>query len=302
MFTAIADFPNGPHAGGHCFERGRDSVFRAGAGAGRLGAGPDRATARRHHRRHYRALRAAVYVPLRRYQAACKRDGKPADGFELLCDFNPPPDARPDATDKYGPCWELASYLLELRHKNVKTRAYVHGEISRHAVLPVIACGDIVMSSDARLGKVVEPGGTLLASEKAAYEEMNGGRFPPALIRKMYDRDLVVVKLFLPDKNGNRYVDEREAEQEKLKNAPVDRLGVGDMALLRFRPGERVWPLPARRTAEHPRRRFGRVPSAAFQRRSVARPHHCFPGHGSRRNQRPAEGRRGTPARPGARR
>jgi hypothetical protein len=128
-------------------------------------------------------LRAAVYVPLRRYQAACKRDGKPADGFELLCDFNPPPDARPDATDKYGPCWELASYLLELRHKNVKTRAYVHGEVSRHAVLPVIACGDVVMSSDARLGKVVEAGGSLLASEKAAYEEMNSGRFPPALIR-----------------------------------------------------------------------------------------------------------------------
>jgi membrane-bound serine protease (ClpP class) len=179
-------------------------------------------------------LRAAIYVPLRRYQAACKRDGKTPDGFELLCDFNPPPDARPDATDKYGPCWELASYLLELRHKNVKTRAYVHGEVSRHAVLPVIACGEIVMSSDARLGKVVEPGGSLLDSEKAAYEEMNGGRFPPALIRKMYDRDLVVVKLFLPDKDGNRYVDERKAQREKLKGVPVDGLGAGDIAYYDF--------------------------------------------------------------------
>ena len=179
-------------------------------------------------------LRAAVYVPLRRYQAACKRDGKPADGFELLCDFNPPPDARPNITDRYGPCWELASYLLELRHKNVKTRAYVHGEVSRHAVLPVIACADIVMSSDARLGRVVEAGGSLLTSEKAAYEEMNGSRFPPALIRKMYDRDLTVVKLFLPDRDGNRYVDEQKANQEKLKNAPVDRLGAGDVAFYDF--------------------------------------------------------------------
>ncbi len=173
-------------------------------------------------------------MPLRRYQAQCKREGKEADGFELLCDFNPPPDARPDATDKYGPCWELANFLLELRHKKVKTRAYVHGEVSRHAVLAVIACGDIVMSADARLGKIVESGGTLLASELAGYEEMNGGHFPPALIRKMYDRDLVVVKLFLPDKDGNRYLDERTAERENLQFAPVDRLGAGDVAFYDF--------------------------------------------------------------------
>ena len=147
----------------------------------RSDAWPDGAITRRHHRRRYRALCAAVYVPLRRYQAQCLREGKPADGFELLCDFNPPPDARPDSTAKYGPCWELASYLLELRRHNVKTRAYVHGEVSRHAVLPVIACGDIVMSSDARLGRIVGPDGSLLQSEKAAYDEMNGGRFPPAL-------------------------------------------------------------------------------------------------------------------------
>ena len=168
-------------------------------------------------------------------QAQCLREGKPADGFELLCDFNPPPDARrPDSTAKYGPCWELASYLLELRRHNVKTRAYVHGEVSRHAVLPVIACGDIVMSSDARLGRIVGPDGSLLQSEKAAYDEMNGGRFPPALIRKMFDSNLVVVKLFLPDKNGNRYVDERTAEREKLKYVPVDGLGAGDVAYYDF--------------------------------------------------------------------
>ena len=42
----------------------------------------------------------------------------------------------------------------------------------------------------------------------------------------MFDSNLVVVKLFLPDKNGNRYVDERTAEHEKLKYVPVDGLGV----------------------------------------------------------------------------
>ena len=36
--------------------------------------------------------------------------------------------------------------------------AYVHGKVNAHAVLPVLACSEIILSSDppAQLGKVAE--------------------------------------------------------------------------------------------------------------------------------------------------
>ncbi len=84
-------------------------------------------------------LREVVYVPLKHFQTYYQRQGQPPPHpFRLLCDFNP--DGRADATSDFGACWALAKEIRELQGQGVETRAFVHGDVSRHAVLPVLAC------------------------------------------------------------------------------------------------------------------------------------------------------------------
>src|SRR5262249_43800629 len=72
----------------------------------------------------------------------------------FIFDFNPGEQAEghPSGTKEYGPCHDLAAYLLTLQE--VKTVAFVHNEVTAHTVLPVLACTDIIMSSEAKLGNV----------------------------------------------------------------------------------------------------------------------------------------------------
>jgi membrane-bound ClpP family serine protease len=176
-------------------------------------------------------LRAAVYVPLKRYQEEQQRQGKPTAGFKLLCDFNPQ-DNRADATDDFGACYLLAKELRALQQKGVRTRAWVHGDVSRHAVLPVLACGEIVMSADpaAHIGRVVDADRHISDTEKTAYEELPGAPYAPAIVRKMYDRDLVVVKVFPVGNVGARYLDKKEADAAKLNAQEWDGPHAGEVA------------------------------------------------------------------------
>jgi hypothetical protein len=75
---------------------------------------------------------------------------------------------RPANSTAFGGCYELTRHLLSLQ--DVTTIAFLHGEVSRHSVLPVLACKEVVMSSEAKLGPVI--GGDdrpLDESEEAAY-------------------------------------------------------------------------------------------------------------------------------------
>src|SRR5438128_5699923 len=60
----------------------------------------------------------------------------------FIFDFNPGEQAEghPSGTKEYGPCHDLAAYLLTLQE--VKTVAFVHNEVTAHTVLPVLACTD----------------------------------------------------------------------------------------------------------------------------------------------------------------
>jgi membrane-bound ClpP family serine protease len=76
----------------------------------------------------------------------------------------------------------------------VTTIAYVRGEVTRHTVLPVLACKELVMAEGAAIGDVLrdqtEP---LSRSEREAYREVVRGR-SPAIVMKMLDPDIVVLK------------------------------------------------------------------------------------------------------------
>jgi membrane-bound ClpP family serine protease len=144
----------------------------------------------------------------------------PADGprpeVKVVYDFNP--DNKPAGTRDFGPCRDLARFIR--KQHDVRTIAFVHAETTRHTVLPVLACDDIVMSSEARLGNVrrdedlKEP---VESDVLEAYRNVVKDRRSPAIALKMLDPDMEVVRATntrLPG-GGDWYVDKRRAAEEE---------------------------------------------------------------------------------------
>jgi membrane-bound ClpP family serine protease len=145
----------------------------------------------------------------------------------LVFDFNP--DKASASTTEFGPCWELAKYLLDLH--DVMTVAFVHGEVSRHSVLPVLACKERVLSGEGRIGPVVDDQSPpLMAPEKAAYEAVRDGRhLSRAIVGKLYDKDMEVVTGTRKD-GSLCYVVKGEAEPGVVVNEAETKFGKGRMA------------------------------------------------------------------------
>jgi membrane-bound ClpP family serine protease len=178
-----------------------------------------------------RRVRAAVDGPLKRFQALRQRDPKNAGAFKLVLDFNP--DNRDSSSEDFAACLGLEKYLLSLqREQGVRTVAFVHGRLTRHGVLPVLACGEIFLSAEARLGKVTAGDKPLDRVEQTAYEEVAGSRYPPAIVRKMYDPAVEVVEVRATNPKGPRYRDARDPKGPPAD--PVLGLGAGDTALYDF--------------------------------------------------------------------
>src|SRR5262245_18175681 len=69
---------------------------------------------------------------------------------KIVFDFNP--DGKEAASRDYGPCRDLARSLNQLHQ--ITTVAFVHSKVTRHTVLPILACKELVMSADAAIGDV----------------------------------------------------------------------------------------------------------------------------------------------------
>src|SRR5205809_636453 len=91
-----------------------------------------------------------------------------------------------------GACYDLSKYLLSLQ--DVTTVAFVHSKVTRHTVLPVLSCKEIIMSKEARLGDVAdEPVEPLGFVEEGAYKEVAKRRsLSEALVLKMLKKNMVV--------------------------------------------------------------------------------------------------------------
>ncbi len=109
----------------------------------------------------------------------------------IVYDFNP--EGQPASSGEFAPANDLATFLLDQRQ--VRTVAFVQAETTRHTVLPVLACQELVMSSRATLGDVCGEENakrTLPASEREEYLKTVRRR-PPAAILKMLDPDMELV-------------------------------------------------------------------------------------------------------------
>jgi membrane-bound ClpP family serine protease len=145
-------------------------------------------------------------------------DRAPHQGAKIVFDFNP--QGYPSSTSDYGSCRELAAFILEIQ--DVTTIAFVHVDqqfaeqpaVTGHTMLPVLACKQIVMSIDARMGDAArDQAGPILPDQLQFYEHVarSRGRYP-AIILKMLDKDVDVVEGTL--NNGVWYIDKRHKKDE----------------------------------------------------------------------------------------
>jgi membrane-bound ClpP family serine protease len=207
-----------------------------------------------------RRLQSSLLGPQRRYEDERNRDPKGIGSFYLVCDFNP--DGKDNASDDFGACLTLARYLRDLRTKQgVQVLGYVHGKVTRHAVLPLLACSEIILSDNppGQFGKITEPDRPLEELDREAYDKIPPSRIPPVLIRKMYDKNVEVIKTrqgLYQDAHAN----------PRLQGDPVAGLGLGDTVLYSFAQARDLGlcqPVP-RNSIDEVRERY-QLPPASLQ-------------------------------------
>lgn len=164
-----------------------------------------------------------------RIERAVQQVDRPTRRIVFL--FNP--DERDASTTDFGQCYELASKISKLG--GVLTIGFLQRKVSGHTVLPVLACKELVMSSDARLGPVLTEGVAPVregSASAAGYTEILGESRANLLaaIRKLYDP---TIALGVGLKNGEWYVDLNKPEEIKS-------LGVINPKVVPFGPAGRV--------------------------------------------------------------
>jgi membrane-bound ClpP family serine protease len=150
---------------------------------------------------------------------------------KIIFDFNPV-KGRAATTDFYS-CLGLANYLLGVKNR-ARTVAFVHGEVMRHTVLPVLACDDLIMADNSVIGDVRgNPPEFLDDTIEFAYRKYARLKNPdsPDLVLKMLDKNMEVWQ----SKTGNpvRYVDRKklkEGERERFKETSIPSLQRGSVS------------------------------------------------------------------------
>src|SRR5262249_26338356 len=104
---------------------------------------------------------------------------------KIIFDFNL--NGKEASSSDFGPCYDLAKYIRNLH--NVMTAGYVHHKVSRHTVLPVLACKELVMggADTSWIGRVIDdPKGKLDPQDARVYEQF-AGEARAAVVEKMFD-------------------------------------------------------------------------------------------------------------------
>src|SRR5262245_58849625 len=111
---------------------------------------------------------------------------------KVVFDFNP--NGREASTQDFGVCYDLAKYIKNLH--TVVTIAHVHYKVSRHTVLPVLACKEVVMgSSDSSwIGPIVDDPKTRLEPQDAKVYEQLAGEARAAIVQNMPDPEVEWMK------------------------------------------------------------------------------------------------------------
>src|SRR5262249_6679684 len=161
----------------------------------------------------------------------------------VVFDFNPA--GATNSTSDFGPCSSLAKFIRQLQLGQIKatwprltTVAFISSEVTRHSVLPVLACDQIILAgedketrqSKARIGSVTKDlEGVLDETERTAYRNVAKNYPSPDVIQRMIDPELPLRKA--KTKQGDRYlspasVKEWEAKGELISAEPGEPPGL----------------------------------------------------------------------------
>lgn len=142
-------------------------------------------------------VQSQIARALKQFQAGARRP-------TLVLEFRPPADSSGAGSD-FGRAHSLAKYLVSENLAQVKTVAYLPSPVEGHAVLPVLACEQIVMAKEAELGNAGVDEPLLDDTIRGAYREFAQRRrtIPVAVALGMLDKELEVFKVSTTD--GIRY-------------------------------------------------------------------------------------------------
>jgi membrane-bound ClpP family serine protease len=150
----------------------------------------------------------------------------------IIFDFNP--DGQPVQATTAGPCIDLKNLVAKVRGlrtangRPVLTVAYVHNEVKGFAVLPVLACNEIVMSEKAKLGDLRAGGKAALPPEVETSLATLAKQWPaPDAVLKMADPGIVLVPVQAED--GKRFF---VSQQKKVDENGRPLAVVGDPELV----------------------------------------------------------------------
>ncbi len=144
----------------------------------------------------------------------------PADGPRnvLILEFRPKPGQQGEGT-QLDRAKSLARYLVSPKLKHVRTVAYLPTSVQGHAVLPVLACEEIIMAPDATLGDAGHDETFIDPDTLSDYEFITRQRLTikPAVVRAMLDKNAALYKVQTLD--GVQYVLADELAELKAKGA-----------------------------------------------------------------------------------
>ncbi|MEX2176089.1 MAG: NfeD family protein, partial [Pirellulaceae bacterium] len=123
----------------------------------------------------------------------------------LIFEFRPPADSAGEGSDFAG-ALALARYLSGDRLSNARTVAWLPRSVKGHAVLPVLACEQIIIHRDAEFGAAGnDEKGSVEQLIRRCYTEIADRRktVPAAIALGLLDKELAVFKVKTPD--GLRY-------------------------------------------------------------------------------------------------
>jgi len=162
-------------------------------------------------------------------QQAINRPQKPVK--KIVFDFNP--DNKEVATRNFGECYTLADKIRNLSINGITTIAWVHNKVSAHTVLPVLACTELVMSPDAKIGEIVSASAPTPPERELNFYADLAGPGREAIVLKMADKNVEVVKGL---RNQSAvYLDSRKRDQAAYRDVvgidPVPVLTAGAVEL-----------------------------------------------------------------------
>jgi membrane-bound ClpP family serine protease len=123
-------------------------------------------------------------------------------------------DDKASGTSEFERALSLARYLAGDKLNRVRTVAWLSGAVNGHAVLPVLACEEIVAHPDAEFGRAGINETFIDATVRSGYVEIAERRrtVPVAVVLGMLDPQLAVFRV--ETQQGARYVLEPEVKQQ----------------------------------------------------------------------------------------